>query len=164
MSFDRLGRRGGWVLVFALAIAAVLGSLGGTAAQPAKKPSDKKLPIPDKKAQQTAATLIGDLYRNELIKSLTDNDARLKLAQTLLFEARDTSDDAAGKYMLLSEAAQLAERPLEPEEYEAIQVLGGRLGLSSTEADQAIEDTDPEAGGLAVCPHCGAPLTATPSV
>jgi len=62
----------------------------------------------------------------------------------------------------LREAALLAERPMEPDQYQAIQVFSGRLGLSSSEADQAIEDTDPEAGGLAVCPHCGGPLTVTP--
>jgi voltage-gated potassium channel len=62
----------------------------------------------------------------------------------------------------LREAAELIERPLEPSEYEAIQVFSGRLGLSSSEADQAIEDTEPEAGGLAVCPHCGGPLSAIP--
>jgi len=61
----------------------------------------------------------------------------------------------------LREAALLAERPLDSKEYEAIQVFGGRLGLSSADADQAIEDTDPEAGGLAVCPHCGGPLSVT---
>jgi voltage-gated potassium channel len=64
----------------------------------------------------------------------------------------------------LREAALFAERPLEPAEYQAIQVLGGRLGLSNAEADQAIEDTDRQAGGLATCPHCGASLTAAPSV
>jgi WD40 repeat protein len=108
MSFHRLGRRGGWVLVFAWVFASLLSSLAGSAAQPAKKSGEKKLPIPDKKAQLTAATLIGELYREDLVKSLNDNQARLRLAQTFLLEARDTNDDAAGKYVLLSEAAQLA--------------------------------------------------------
>ena len=62
----------------------------------------------------------------------------------------------------LREAAVLADRPLEPAEYQAIQVLGGRLGLSSSDTDQAIEDTDPEAGPLAICPHCGGLLSVTP--
>jgi voltage-gated potassium channel len=65
---------------------------------------------------------------------------------------------------LRREAALLAERPLDPEAYEAIQVFSGRLGLSTADVDQAIEDTDPEAAALAVCPHCGGPLPVAPRV
>jgi hypothetical protein len=104
MAFHRLGRRGGWAIVFGLTLACLLATFDGSYGQPAKK----KLPVPDKKAQLAAATLIGELFRDELVKALTDNDARIKIAQTFLFEARDTNDDPAGKYMLLSEASLLA--------------------------------------------------------
>jgi hypothetical protein len=104
MSFHRLGRRGGWVLVFALAVLVTLAGLGGSYGQPTKK----KLAVPDAKAQQAATALIGELYRDDYVKALTDNDTRIKLAQTLLLESRDTNDDPAGKYVLLSEAAKLA--------------------------------------------------------
>jgi len=62
----------------------------------------------------------------------------------------------------LREAVLLAERPLDSEAYEAIQVFSGRLGLSSTDADQAIEDANPEVAGIAVCPHCGSVLGVAP--
>jgi hypothetical protein len=104
MSFHRLRRRTGWAVVCGLAVAIILASLDGSYGQPAKK----KLPVPDKKSYLNAADLIGELYRDELVKTLTDNETRLKVAQMFLFEARDTNDYPAGKYVLLHEAALLA--------------------------------------------------------
>jgi hypothetical protein len=106
MSLQSPSRRGGRALVFTLAVLFTFGALGTSHGQPAKK----RLPVPDKKSQEAASALIGELYRDELVKALKDDDARLKLAQTLLFEARDTNDNPAGKYVLLHEAAQLAAR------------------------------------------------------
>jgi hypothetical protein len=66
--------------------------------------------VPAKEAQERAAKLIDELYRDDITASKRDRDARLKLARIFLLEARDTGDDPAGKYVLLRESADLAAR------------------------------------------------------
>lgn len=94
----RLGT-GGLLVAFALALC--LGDLHGQ--QPGKKQ-----PVPSKAAEEKALKLIGELYGPELVKSIQDKEARLKLAQVFLNEGRDTTDDLAARYVLLREAWLLA--------------------------------------------------------
>src|SRR5436309_654596 len=69
---------------------------------------DKKRPIPPEAAQAKVVKLIKELYGDELAKASDEPAAKLRLAQTLLQEGRDTVDDAAGRYVLLKEAHKLA--------------------------------------------------------
>ena len=68
----------------------------------------KKKPIPSKEAQAKIESLLQELYKDDLIKAEKDAVARARLAQTLLFEGKETKDDAAGRYVLFSKAHQLA--------------------------------------------------------
>src|SRR5882724_7306803 len=99
MSLSRLGCRGGLGLVFASAVLVVLCGLGDLNGQP----GPKKQPVPKKDALDKATALIGELYREDLIQATRGNYARLKLAQAFLADARETTDDPAGKYVLLRE-------------------------------------------------------------
>ena len=85
-----------------------LGMLLVAFAAAGSQPSPKKLPLPQSKDLDRATALVKELYREELAKADKEPDARLRLAQTLLVEARDTTDDPAGKYTLLGLAAGLA--------------------------------------------------------
>jgi hypothetical protein len=98
------GRRPGKGTAFGFATFVLLLALGGTQGQP---PS-KKLPVPDTEALQRSTALVGELFREDLIKATREREARVKLAQTFLQEAKDTNDDPAGKYVLLREATALA--------------------------------------------------------
>jgi hypothetical protein len=72
----------------------------GQAAGPAK------LPMPSAAAQASAEKLIHDLFKKEYARTgVADRDA---LARTLLSQAPATKDDAAARYMLFIEAANLA--------------------------------------------------------
>src|SRR5262249_56077158 len=94
MHARRLGRYG-FVLVLGLGLSTV-------AAQ------EKKRAVPPAAAQAKVGRLIQELYQDELAKAAKDPAAKLRLAQTLLQEGKDTGDDAAGRYVLFKEAHQLA--------------------------------------------------------
>ena len=68
----------------------------------------KKSPIPTTQAQAKIETLLQELYKDDLIKAEKDPALRSRLAQTLLFEGKETKDDAAGRYVLFSKAHELA--------------------------------------------------------
>src|SRR5437588_6119384 len=68
----------------------------------------KKRPIPSKEAQAKIETLLQELYKDDFAKAEKDAVLRGRLAQTLLFEGKETKDDAAGRYVLLSKAHALA--------------------------------------------------------
>jgi hypothetical protein len=87
-----------------------LGELGGHGGQP---PS-KKQPVPKKEALDQALALVGELYRDDLIKATRERDVRRTLANTFLSEARDTNDDPAARYVLLREAATLGAQGGDP--------------------------------------------------
>jgi len=89
----------------ALGAAATLGVLLTAAAGP---PAQKKLPVPNSEATKKAVALVKELYGKDVDQAYKDRDLLVKLAQTLLYEAKETNDDAAGKYVLLGEAALLA--------------------------------------------------------
>jgi WD40 repeat protein len=68
----------------------------------------KKRPIPDKAAQAKIDALLDELYKDDFTKAQKDPLVRARLAQTLLFEGRETKDDSAGRYVLFSKAHALA--------------------------------------------------------
>ncbi len=68
----------------------------------------KKWPIPSKEAQARVETLLDELYKDDFAKAQKDPILRSRLAQTLLFEGRETKDDAAGRYVLFSKAHSFA--------------------------------------------------------
>src|SRR5205823_4609513 len=77
-------------------------------ALPGDQPARKKLPVPDKAGQLKAHKLVQEVYGEDYAKAREDPVALAGLARTLLQEARDTTDDAAARYVLYREAAQLA--------------------------------------------------------
>jgi hypothetical protein len=68
----------------------------------------KKRPIPTAEAQAKIEKLLLELYQDDLLKAEKDPVVRGRLAQTLLFEGKETKDDAAGRFVLLSKAQRLA--------------------------------------------------------
>jgi hypothetical protein len=68
----------------------------------------KKWPIPSKEAQAKIETLLKEIYQKEFTKAQADPMERGRLAQTMLAEGRETKDDAAGRYVLLLNAHNLA--------------------------------------------------------
>jgi hypothetical protein len=68
----------------------------------------KKRQIPSKEAQAKIETLLQELYKDDFAKAEKDAIVRGRLAQTLLFEGKETKDDAAGRYVLFSKAHALA--------------------------------------------------------
>jgi WD40 repeat protein len=68
----------------------------------------KKWPIPSTQAQAKIESLLQELYKDDLVKAETDPIVRGRLAQTLLFEGKETKDDAAGRYVLFSKAHAMA--------------------------------------------------------
>ncbi len=68
----------------------------------------KKRPIPAKEAQAKVEKLLDELYKDDFAKAEKDTTLRARLAQTLLFEGKETKDDTAGRYVLLSMAQSLA--------------------------------------------------------
>ncbi len=68
----------------------------------------KKRPIPAREAQAKVIKLIQELYQDDLARARQDPTVKTRLARTFLQEAKDTADDPAGRYVLLSEAHKLA--------------------------------------------------------
>ncbi len=68
----------------------------------------KKRPIPTKEAQARIEKLLDELYKDDFLKAEKDTVLRARLAQTLLFEGKETKDDSAGRYVLFSRAQALA--------------------------------------------------------
>lgn len=68
----------------------------------------KKWPIPSKEAQAKIESLLQELYRDDFVKAAKDASLKARLAQTLLFEGKETKDDAAGRYVLFLKAHTLA--------------------------------------------------------
>jgi hypothetical protein len=83
-------------LMLALGLSAVSGQDG------------KKKAVPSAAAQAKIVKLIAELYQDDLAKASHDTAVKARLAQTLLQEGKDTTDDAAGRYVLLKEAHRLA--------------------------------------------------------
>lgn len=70
----------------------------------------RKSPLPSKDAVARAETLINELYGSDLAKAQKDAQFRSGLAAMFLREAKDTSDDPAGRFVLLQTALSLASK------------------------------------------------------
>src|SRR5277367_5159059 len=68
----------------------------------------KKRPMPSKEAQAKIESLLQELFKDDFAKAEKDAGLRSQLAQKLLFEGKETKDDAAGRYVLFSKAHSLA--------------------------------------------------------
>jgi len=68
----------------------------------------KRAPIPSKEAQDKIQNLLQELYADDFAKAKKDPALRARLAQTLLFEGKETKDNIAGRYVLFTKAHQLA--------------------------------------------------------
>jgi WD40 repeat protein len=86
----------GFILLLGLGLSAATGQDG------------KKRPVPPTEAQAKILKLIQELYADDLAKASDDRALKARLAQTLLQEGKDTADDAAGRYVLLKKAHDLA--------------------------------------------------------
>jgi hypothetical protein len=84
------------LLILGLGLSAVRGQEG------------KKKAIPGAAAQAKIVKLIEELYQDDIARAAKDSAVKARLAQTLLQEGKDTTDDAAGRYVLLKEAHRLA--------------------------------------------------------
>jgi WD40 repeat protein len=81
-----------------LAVAATHGGAQG---------GDKKLPIPDKAAQAEADKTVLEIFKDDIDRA-RDAPARTKLAAVFLQQGRETTTDAAARYVLFAYARDLA--------------------------------------------------------
>lgn len=88
--------------LFAIVVVAVLPGL--TAAGEAKK-----APVPDKEARGKALALVVDIFKEDYAAAKTP-EARSKLAGVLLQQGRESRDEPANRYVLYTEALDLASR------------------------------------------------------
>jgi WD40 repeat protein len=95
-----------WLHAFSLLAVCVLVVLVGLAT--GGQPAGKKKPVPSAEAQVKILKLIDELYHDDLAKAAKDTALKARLAQTLLQEGKDTTDDVAGRYVLMREAHKLA--------------------------------------------------------
>jgi uncharacterized protein (TIGR03067 family) len=97
----------------------------GSARSPLAAQEAKKTKPPSAKEVAEATKLVKDLYKQDYAEAQDNAAARVKLAATLLKQAKDTKDEAAARFVLLREARDLAAQ-------------GGDLTL----ANEAIEETN----------------------
>lgn len=88
---------------FVSALLILFGTVANATAQP-----EKKAAIPGQEAQARVSKLIKELFQAEMDKAAKDPTAKARLAVTFLQEARDTNDDAAGRFVLLNLAIDYA--------------------------------------------------------
>lgn len=68
----------------------------------------KQKPVPPPEAQARIHKLLAELYADELARAKKDPATQVRLAQTFLVEGKDTTDDAAGRFVLFLAAHELA--------------------------------------------------------
>jgi uncharacterized protein (TIGR03067 family) len=108
-----------------LLLASLLALLLGGALSPVTAQEVKKTKPPSAKELAEATKLVKDLYKQDYAEAQDNPAARVKLAATLLKQAKDTKDEPAARFVLLREARDLAAQ-------------GGDLSL----ANEAIEETN----------------------
>lgn len=103
------------------------------AVQPPKPPEDPRHPVPNADAQAAALKEIRELLKDRYLNA-KDREQKKKLAQLLAQQAAETRDNPAARYMLYSEARDMAltigETNLLPSIFEA---LGNEFRLNSRE-------------------------------
>lgn len=77
---------------------------------PVRPPTEPvaRVPVPDKEALAAADKIVKDLFKEDYAKKAPAD--LLALSQTLHRQALETNDDAAARYVMLTEAADLAAR------------------------------------------------------
>ena len=100
-------------LVFALELLTASALLVDAQGQAAQQPSGK-LPVPDAAAQQKAVELIREVYKEDYDKARTPAE-KVALAEKMVRQAGQSNTDAAGRYVLLRTARDVAvQAPLVP--------------------------------------------------
>lgn len=74
----------------------------------AARAQDARAPVPAKSDIVKAEALIRELFKDEFAKAKADSVAKIRLAQALLQEGKDTADLVAGRYQLFVHARNLA--------------------------------------------------------
>jgi len=101
------------------------------------KPAAKKRPIPTSAAQAKIESLIQEIYKEDIAKAQKDAAAKTRLALVFLQEGRDTTDDAAGRYMLFLHARDLAAQAGDaPTALQAIEELAQDFAVPAAEVFQ----------------------------
>ncbi len=80
--------------------------LAGIVRLPAQQPTSR-LPVPDAAAQQKAVELVGEVYKEDYDKARAPAE-RVALAEKMLRQASEPNTDAAGRYVLLRIARDVA--------------------------------------------------------
>jgi len=112
-----------WIVGTAIVIIVSLGAVRG---------QDGKLPVPSSAQITKAEALIHELYKDEFLKAKADNGVKARLAQTLLQEAKDTTDLIAGRYQLLVQARELASQAGDgPTALQAIEELAASFKVAA---------------------------------
>jgi formylglycine-generating enzyme required for sulfatase activity len=96
---------------------------------PAKLVSDARLPVPAVEAQQQAARLVREVYKDDYAQAKLA-EAKSSLAEKLLNESQQSRDDAAAHYVMLREARDLAVDAANPQlAQRATAMLGARYAI-----------------------------------
>ncbi len=92
-----------WALVLGAPILASQLLLGPAAGGP----PEERLPVPDEAAQTKARAVVKEVFRRDFANARTDQQ-KVELAHKLVAKARTTTDDPAGRLILLREARAMA--------------------------------------------------------
>ncbi len=103
--FGGTGRR--WLMVLGLVIAGSSMAVLSQERQPGKTESDKRLPIPTANDQSKAQTLVREIFAKDLAAA-RESTAKTKLAAIFAQQGRDLREEPTYRYVLLSEAVDLA--------------------------------------------------------
>ncbi|HEY1784923.1 MAG TPA: hypothetical protein VGG30_05210, partial [Pirellulales bacterium] len=77
-------------------------------ARPVPVPPKNRLPVPPAAAQKEAETLIHSLFKDDYADAVKGPPQKMALAVKLFHKAEETNDDPAARYVLISEARDLA--------------------------------------------------------
>jgi hypothetical protein len=79
-------------------------------ARPVPLPRKDRLPVPPVEAQKEAQTLIHNLFKDDFADASKGSQQKMALAVKLFHKAEETNDDPTARYVLISEARDLAAR------------------------------------------------------
>jgi serine/threonine protein kinase/Leucine-rich repeat (LRR) protein len=74
---------------------------------PTARQEATRLPVPDTSARETAIQLLKEIFKDDYAK-VAKPEEKIALAEKLLTQASQATDDAAGRYAMLAEARRLA--------------------------------------------------------
>ncbi len=79
-------------------------------ARPSLLPQRNRLPVPPAEAQKEAQTLIHSLFKDDFTDAVKGPPQKMALAVKLFHKAEETNDDPTARFVLISEARDLAAR------------------------------------------------------